>query len=116
MKKLIFIFGMTAGIYAGKINAQSDTANYVLMKVNDAILDCPHFQGLFRQMYVRNNWKEVERNYQKRYLICAYPKNAEYDVISKFKEELKGMNFPMGVITDIYTKNNLEELKKSLGN
>lgn len=111
----MIVLGMCVGVYSGVLKSQSDTAKYVVMKVNDAILDCPHFQGLFRQMYVRNNWKEVERNYEKRYLIFVYPKNAEYDAISKFKEELNQMNFPLGVITELSDYTNMEEVRKNVG-
>lgn len=103
-------------LLASKTYAQSDTAHYLVMKVNDAILDCPHFMGLFKQMEKRNNWKEVERNFKSRYLVYSYPSNIDGEIIEKFKKELNDMHFPMGVVSDIYTKNNMEEVKKSVGN
>jgi len=115
MKKGMFVLILTACLIGiGKAQNQNDSTAYLVMKVNDAILDCPHFRGLFIQMEMRNNWKEIERNYSKKYLILSYPKNVEYDVITKFKEELTKMNFPLGVITDLYTKNTLEEIKKGV--
>lgn len=97
-----------------KLYSQSDTAHYLVMKVNDAILDCPHFQGLFKQMEAKNNWKEVERNYKERFLIISYPVQSDIDIIEKFKGELNNVHFPVGVITEIYTKNNFTEVKNSL--
>jgi hypothetical protein len=115
MKKGMFVLILTASIMGiSKAQNQNDSTAYLVMKVNDAILDCPHFRGLFIKMEIRNNWKEIERNYSKKYLILSYPKNVEYDVISKFKEELTKMNFPLGVITDLYTKNTIEEIKKGM--
>lgn len=115
MKKGMFVLILTASLMGiSKAQNQNDSTSYLVMKVNDAILDCPHFRGLFIQMEMRNNWKEIERNERKKYLILSYPKNVESDVITKFKEELTKMNFPLGVITDLYTKNTLEEIKKGV--
>lgn len=116
MKKSLIISGLVVGMGINAlIKAQTDTA-YLVMKVNNIILDCPHFQGLFKKMEAKNKWKEIERNYEERYLIYAYPANVDYDVISKFKEELNNMHFPMGVVVSIYTKNNLADIKKGLMN
>ncbi|MCX7729465.1 MAG: hypothetical protein N2203_08340 [Bacteroidia bacterium] len=117
MKKFSLIIGlmiMSMIIPSKKMNAQNDTAYYLVMKVDDAILDCPHFQGLFRQMALRNNWKEIERNYKDKYVIYSFSKNVNYSIVEKFKDELKGMNFPMSVVKDIYVKENLLEMKKSI--
>lgn len=112
MKKLILIYCTIIGIsiYSEKLEAQNDTVRYLAMHVNNAILDCPHFQGLFKQMEKRNGWEEVERNLKDKYIIYAYPSDINYDIVAKFKDELNQMHFPMGVIDDIYTKEKLQEI------
>lgn len=114
MKLMIGITFLGVIFFSQKMSAQADTSAYLVMKVNDAILDCPHFMGIFKRVEFENHWKEIERNQQKRYLIIAYPKTAEYNMLEKFREELKKMNFPMGVVTDLYLRDNLSEIKKEL--
>ncbi|GIV26684.1 MAG: hypothetical protein KatS3mg027_0498 [Bacteroidia bacterium] len=110
MRKLGLIILLGFLITHTKAQTQSDTLQYVVMRVNNAILDCPHFGGIFFRFCNENNWKIVENNHQKRYIIFGLSKNVEYDALKKYNQFLEEIHYPKDVIETVVKKNTKEEV------
>ncbi len=90
----------------------TDTAQYIVMRVNNAVLDCPHFGGIFHKMCLDYKWKIQENNHQKRYIIYTVPKNIDYDPLTKYNEVVDNSHFPRSMIVDITLKQSRKELEE----
>lgn len=116
MKKIGFIILLGVSAMMAKAQIQSDTLQYVVMRVNNAILDCPHFGGLFFKFCNENNWKTIENNHQKRYVIYGLPKNVEYNPVEKYTKYLEDIHFPKTMVQEIVNIQTKKEVDGYLNN
>lgn len=114
MKKIGFIILLGVSAMITKAQIQSDTLQYIVMRVNNPILDCPHFGGLFFKFCYENKWQTIENNHQKRYIIFGLPKNVEYNPLEKYNQFLDEIHYPKSVIETIVQKNSKEEVDEFL--
>lgn len=108
--------GFTKVSMYAQSSSSNDSLQYLVMRVNNAILDCPHFGGLFFQFKNENHWYEIERNLKEKYLIYGLRKDVEYDPYEKFNEFLTEIHFPKDVIISLEKKSSLKEVNEFLKN
>jgi hypothetical protein len=115
MRKIILILAVM-GFTKLNINAQNtssnDTLQYLVMRVNNAILDCPHFGGFFARFIYENHWYEIEKNLKEKYVIYGLRKEVEYDPYEKFDKYLNTIHFPKDVIVSLERKSSLKEVNE----
>ncbi len=117
MKKSIVILGIliTSNVIM-KAQNNEDTLQYVVMRVNNAVLDCPHFGGLFFKFCNENNWKTIENNHQKRYVIYGLPKNVGYNPVEKYTKYLEDIHFPKTMVKEIVNIPTKKEVDEYINN
>ena len=115
MKHILFISAAALFTYtANAQNTNNDTLQYVVMKVNNPILDCPHFGGLFFKFCYENGWKIVENNHSKKYIILGMKKNVGYNPKEKWMEYIDQIHFPKENIVSIEGKQTKKEVEEAV--